>query len=189
MKNHDVETLELENVYCKTESSLERLTELLSIPSLQHWSVEHVKLHGGKLKNPWYGWNEQTGRGTINRLTLKYANHHSVSEWVKADVEAFSADFASLHLECKIFCNTQEETKTLCKALALAREWRIKTLHLRNAHWESQGWEVLNNLASKGEEMVIDCVDVFEAAELRKAVLRAAQSGEARSREAACDLL
>ena len=45
--------------------------------------------------------------------------------------------------------------------------------------------EVLNNLASKGEEMDIVCVDDFEAAGLRRAALRAAESRTAKSIECA----
>ena len=106
-----------------------------------------------------------------------------MSEWVKADVEAFNVGIASLHIECKLSCARRKEERTLCKALTLAREWRIQTLHLRGDRPGDR--EVLNNLASKGEEMDIVCVDDFEAAGLRRAALRAAESRAAKSIECA----
>ena len=112
-------------------------------------------MDGEAIQNPWLGLNQLTGQGSIASLTIERAHHLLLKHWTKEDIDAVRVSIAFLHLECTLFCMKHEEVKTLCTALALAQEWRIKTLYLPNdiaSEAESaEVWEALSQVADSGK--------------------------------------
>ena len=97
LRSHSVETVEIKKVDCKTEFSLIRFKELFSVSSLQHWFVDKLNLDYERLcvemqENPWQGWDELTGQGSINSITIKqhYSHRYYVKNWIKEELGAVS---------------------------------------------------------------------------------------------------
>ena len=66
LKRHLYDTVEIEKVFCRTKSSLNRLNELLSVASLQRWSVDKLSIDGDQIEIPrlWLGLDAL--QGSIN---------------------------------------------------------------------------------------------------------------------------
>ena len=67
---------------------------------------------------------------------------------VEEEVKAIS--IASVHFDCWVDLKTDEEVKTCCIALSLAKQWRIKQLDLSTNIGED-GWKALTKVAEMGE--------------------------------------
>ena len=63
----------------------------------------------------------------------------------------------ALHFNCRIQCETDEVVKTLCSALALAGQWRIK----QPENMGAESWTALNEVFNRGK---LDTVFVTELA-------------------------
>ena len=120
---------------------------------MKSWSVDHFRLEldGEEIQNPWSGLNQLTGKGSIASLTIEQAHHLLLRHWRREDVDAVRVSIAFLHLECELFCEKNEEVKTLCSALALSQEWRIRTLYLPNHIDSAEVWEALSHVAGSGK--------------------------------------
>ena len=162
---HSVEEIQIEKIDFWGESSLDSLTSLLSIPTLQSWTIDELKIT--YIGNPWHNLAKTAGQGSIKSLTAKSTPSHleSIQNWVKEEVEAVKISIAFLHFDFDVHCKTAEEMKTLCTGLGIAQEWRVDRLHLGN-RIGGEGWEALSKVAGKGK---VNTVTVS------KSVLRAAK--------------
>ena len=141
---HGVEEIKIEKVNCMEESSLDRLSSLLSILTLQSWTIDELKIE--KIENPWRHLAKASGQGSIKSLTVGRASK-SVKNWVKEEVESFKISIAFLHFDYGVRCETDEEVKTLCTVLDLAKKWRVDQL-LLSYKMGSDGWEALSKVVT-----------------------------------------
>ena len=143
--------IKMEKVDCTGESSLDRLISLLSIPTLQSWTIDHLEMiyH----ENSWQHLAVTPVQGSIKDLTLKreFSLNQDAKHWVREAEEAVNFG---------VHCGTNEEMKTLCTVLGFAKEWRLDRLIL-TGDIGSEGWEALSKVASKGK---VDRVDVSTSA-------------------------
>ena len=82
-----------------------------------------------------------------------------VENWTKEGLEAVSVRLDTLHLNCDVVCRTDEEVNTLCTALSLARQWKIKVLFLPQSNMGFATWEMLRKVACKGKVGVVVLLD------------------------------
>ena len=74
---------------------------------------------------------------------------------MKEEIGAVNIVIVALHFNCRIQCETDEVVKTLCSALALAGQWRIK----QPENMGAESWTALNEVFSRGK---MDSVFVTE---------------------------
>ena len=74
----------------------------------------------------------------------------------KAEVESVKKRINLLIFDWDVYCDTDEEVKTLCAALALAQKWRIERLYLPD-NMGAESWMVLRKVINKGK---VDNVNV-----------------------------
>ena len=81
--------------------------------------------------------------------------------WSKERLGAVSVGLDSLHLNCDVVCKSDGEVNTLCTALSLAQQWKIKVIFLPQSNMGFTAWEVLREVACKGK---VDVVVLLESA-------------------------
>ena len=145
-----VEEIKIEKAECKGESSLNRLISLLSIPALQSWTIDQLRIT--YVHNPWSHLAKAAGhcgQGSIKSLTVGLSTQ-SLKLWLKENVAAVKISIAFLLFEFGAHCDTDEEVKTLCRVLGFAEEWRVDRLLLADKVG-AEGWEALSKVADKGK--------------------------------------
>ena len=158
LHSHGVEEINMEKVVCEGESSLDGLSSLLSIPTLQSWTIDKLQMGG---QEPWKHLAKAAGQGSIKSLIVGTSSRYQrVKNWMKEEVEAVKISIAFLHFDLGVYCETDEEVKTLCRVLGVAKEWRVYGLLLPD-RMGAEGWEALSKVADKGK---VDFVRVSKSA-------------------------
>ena len=151
-ENRGLRSIKLGEVVCKAESDFKAVCSLVSLPSLDRWNIESLKLEM-RYANPWKHLSKTAGCGSINRFTA--GGNQDVSYWVREEVEAVKTSIEELRLENdRVVCSTNEELKTLYIVLGLAQQWRINILSLPR-EMSVESWSELSKVIMKGT------VDVF----------------------------
>ena len=160
LKNYGVGNINLGQVVFTSGDLFDRLLSILSIPSLQSWAIDFIKMdYIMKSSSGFWLLAEAPGQGSIKTLTV--GSQH-VNNWVgwgmgrKAEVESVKKRIDLLIFDWDVYCDTDEEVKTLCAALALAQKWRIERLYLPD-NMGAESWMVLRKVINKGK---VDNVNV-----------------------------
>ena len=125
---------------------------------MQSWTIDKLKME--KIDNPWIHLANLAGQGSIKSFTVERGSsyHQSVKDWVKEEVEAVEIRIDLLHFNCGVQCETDEEVKTLCTALAPAQQWGIRELYLPG-NMGAESYEALRKVGGKGN---VDSVTVMD---------------------------
>ena len=105
------------------------------------------------IENPWRHLAKAAGQGSIKRLTVGISFQY-VKNWVKEEVESVKISIAFLHFISDVYCETDEEVKTLCRVLGFAKEWKVIELRLPDK-MGAEGWEALSKVADKGKVNIV----------------------------------
>ena len=135
------------------DSATMKLVDLLSIPSLEKWSINQLKFDGS-----FVGWNNLAGKGTIGCFTISDQDQsRDQKHWVTEPIKAECFTIGSLIFDCKYYCKCPHELINLCSLLALAHQWKIRQLHL--IKMKADGWYALNKVVDRGEVLESVWVD------------------------------
>ena len=148
-ENRGLRSIKLGELVCETESDFQAVCSLVSLPSLNRWNIESLKLDVVKDANPWKHLSKTSGCGSVKSFTVM-GGVQDVSAWVREEVEAVKTSIGELCFEQEVVCSTNEEVKTLCIVLGLAQQWRVNRLSVLEDRMSVESWSELSKVVRKG---------------------------------------
>ena len=152
LRSLGVQEIKIGKVDCKRDFSMRSLMKLLSIPTLQKWTIDQFEI--GRVINPWQYLTKTVGQGSINSCSLGGSGWWDdiyVQQWMSnSKMEEILVHISLLHFKGVVHCENIDEVKILCTVLDFAQQWRLSELKMPG-HTESVGWTELRKVSDNGE--------------------------------------